>query len=67
MPSSDFLSDLKNMNPHQIKSKVFGKILIKQKFYDLFSNLMVKRVKFWQSGKKFYQTILAVAAAGSQA
>ena len=37
--------------------------MTKQKCYDLVSNFMVK---CWQSGKKLYFSMSAVAAAGSQ-
>ena len=37
--------------------------MIKQVFCGFFSNIMVK---FWQSGKYFYLTMLAVAAASFQ-
>ena len=63
MSASDFLSDLKIMYPYQIKSKYFGKIMAKQKFYDLFSNL---KVKCWQSGKNYYLAMSEVPVAGSQ-
>ena len=48
------------MYPHQIKSRFVGKIMTKQVFYGLFFNLMIK---YWQSTKKFYLTMSAVAAA----
>ena len=51
------------MCPYHKKSLFLGKIMIKQKLNDLFSNLMVK---CWQSGKNVYPTMSAVAAAGSQ-
>ena len=58
-----FVSDLKIMYPHQIKSQVFGAIMAKQKFYDLFSSL---KVKCWQSGKNSYLTTSVLDAAGSK-
>ena len=51
------------MYPHQIKSIFVGKIIIKQEFYDSFSDQMVK---CWNSKKNFYPTMSAVAAAGFQ-
>ena len=64
MPVSDFLFDLKIMYPHQIKSYFVGKIILKQVFNDLFSDLLAK---CWRSKNNFYPTILALTAAGFQA
>ena len=61
VPVSDFLSDLKIMYPIQIMSLLVGKIITKQVFDYLFSNLLVK---CWKEKKIFLPDHVSCSFAG---